>query len=76
MKQQDLLIGFDLGTSAIKAILTDTTGRLVSRASRQVTFMRPEPGRCEIDPDAWYATSSISSASWQAFPRIPAPFGA
>ena len=51
MKQQDLLIGFDLGTSAIKAILADTSGRLVARASRQVAFIRTEPGRCEIDPD-------------------------
>jgi sugar (pentulose or hexulose) kinase len=53
MKQQELLIGFDLGTSAIKAILTDTTGRIISRASRQVTFIRPGPRHCEIDPDAY-----------------------
>jgi xylulokinase len=53
VKQKELLIGFDLGTSAIKAILTDTTGNLVSRASRQVTIIRPELGRCEIDPDAY-----------------------
>ena len=54
--QRDLLIGFDLGTSAIKAVLTDTEGRLYSRASRQVTFIRPEPGRCEIDPEAYVSS--------------------
>ena len=54
MAQNDLLIGFDLGTSAAKAILTDTHGRIVSRASRAVSYLHPEPDRCEFDSDEYF----------------------
>ena len=55
MKAADeLLIGFDLGTSAIKAIVADSDGNLIARASRRVTFIRPEPDFCEIDPEQYF----------------------
>jgi xylulokinase len=69
--QRDLLIGFDLGTSAIKAALTDTDGRLYSRASRQVAFIRPEPGRCEIDPEAYVSSVIDILQELAAFPQDP-----
>ncbi len=46
----NLLIGFDSGTSAIKAILVDTSGRVLSKSSRKVELIRPFEDRCEIDP--------------------------
>ena len=49
-----MLIGFDLGTSAMKAILTDTGGNAIATASRRVAILRPEPGYCEIDPESYF----------------------
>lgn len=49
-----MLIGFDLGTSAMKAILTDTGGTAIATASRQISILRPKPGYCEIDPERYF----------------------
>ncbi len=48
-KPSDYLIGFDLGTSAMKAVLSDTDGNIVCQASRQVNILRPEKTRVELD---------------------------
>ena len=50
----ELLIGFDLGTSAIKAILADTDGNSIARASRTVKLIRPRPDYCEIEPENYF----------------------
>ena len=51
----EMLIGFDLGTSAIKAILITTGGDVVSQASRNVAFIHPESAVFEISPEDYYA---------------------
>ena len=49
-------IGLDLGTSAIKGVLVDDTGGLLSRAKRAVALLRPRERFVEIDPAAhWEA---------------------
>ena len=50
----DLIIGVDLGTSAVKAILVDLEGRVVGQGIRPVPFSYPSPGRVEIDPTKYY----------------------
>ncbi|MDP6523385.1 MAG: FGGY family carbohydrate kinase [Kiritimatiellia bacterium] len=53
-KTGDLLIGFDLGTSAMKALLSDSEGRIVGQASRQVDTLRPEATIVELDAEAYF----------------------
>jgi len=49
----EYLIGFDLGTSAMKAVLSDAGGKIVCQASRQVELLRPEHLRVEIDAERY-----------------------
>lgn len=47
-------VGVDLGTTAIKVILFDETGRPVREASRELSLSYLAPGWIEQDPAAWY----------------------
>lgn len=49
----DCLIGIDVGTTAIKAILIDARGRRLADFARPVEMRRPEPGLAEQDAEAW-----------------------
>jgi len=48
------LIGFDLGTSAMKAVLSDTDGNIICEASRQVKLLRSEEQRVELDVELYF----------------------
>ncbi|MCE9613933.1 MAG: hypothetical protein K8T26_06620 [Lentisphaerae bacterium] len=50
-----LLIGLDLGTSAIKGVLMDARGQVLAEAGAETRFLHPHPGWVDIDPDAHYA---------------------
>ncbi|HQZ11706.1 MAG TPA: FGGY-family carbohydrate kinase [Devosia sp.] len=50
---QDCLIGIDVGTTAIKAVLIDIAGRRIAEFSRPVAMSRPQPGHAEQDPRDW-----------------------
>ena len=39
-----LLLGLDLGTSAVKGLLCDETGWVVASADHPITLLRPQPG--------------------------------
>jgi sugar (pentulose or hexulose) kinase len=49
-----LLIGLDVGTSAIKGVLCAPDGRLLADGQRSVAFIRPREGFAEIDPEDHY----------------------
>ncbi len=49
-----MFIGIDLGTSAIKSILLDESGRLIATASEPLQVSRPAPGFSEQDPESWW----------------------
>lgn len=49
-----LLLGIDLGTSAVKALLTDLDGRVVGAGSAAYPILHPQPGFAEQDPHAWW----------------------
>lgn len=53
---RDLMLGLDIGTSAVKAVLLDTSGREAGSASRPYALLTPRPGWVEQDSEAvWRA---------------------
>lgn len=54
------LIGVDLGTSATKAALFDTDGRLVSEATETVPIYYPKPGVVEQENEDFYRTAALT----------------
>jgi xylulokinase len=49
-----LLLGIDVGTSATKALLIDTSGRVVAEGSADHEVSQPHPGWSEQDPEWWW----------------------
>jgi xylulokinase len=49
----DLLLGADLGTSGLKLLALDRSGRVVAEAERGYPVDRPGPGRAETDVRVW-----------------------
>ena len=47
-------LGLDLGTSGVKAVLTDEAGAVAAQATAPLTVSRPRPGWSEQDPAAWW----------------------
>ncbi len=52
-----LFIGIDLGTSAVKLLLMDETGRIHKIVSKTYPLYFPHPGWSEQNPEDWYAQS-------------------
>ena len=50
-----LFIGVDLGTSAVKLLLMDETGKILKMASKEYGLSFPHPGWSEQDPQDWYS---------------------
>lgn len=50
-----MFLGLDIGTTATKAILIDTTQTVLGRAEAFYPTQRPAPGRSEQDPALWLA---------------------
>lgn len=51
----DVTLGLDVGTTAVKAGLVDSTGQLLASFRAQYPISRPQPGYAEQDPEAWVA---------------------
>jgi xylulokinase len=49
-----LYIGIDLGTSAVKLLLMDSSGKIVNIVSKEYPLYFPHPGWSEQNPDDWY----------------------
>ena len=49
-----VLLGVDLGTSAIKAVALGEDGTVLGVARREYPTARPEPGAAEQDPHHWF----------------------
>jgi xylulokinase len=57
---QDLVIGIDCGTTALKGVLCDAQGRVLALAQRDIALLTPAPGHAEQDPDAvWQALCEV-----------------
>ncbi|HEX7827790.1 MAG TPA: FGGY family carbohydrate kinase, partial [Mycobacterium sp.] len=75
MSDSALAIGIDLGTSSLKAVAVDETGRCVARARAGYPTAQPETGAAEQDPADWLTACDATlgrladetdPASWQA----------
>ncbi len=53
----DAFLGLDLGTSSLKALLVDESGRVVGSGSAEYPVRHPQPGWAEQDPDDWWAAA-------------------
>ena len=49
-----LYIGVDLGTSSVKLVLMDETGKIYGTTSREYKLYFPQPGWSEQNPADWY----------------------
>lgn len=54
MASDPLLLGIDLGTSAVKAVVIDGSGRVHARAAVEHPLSAPRPNRAEQDPADWW----------------------
>jgi xylulokinase len=52
--QRCVSLGIDLGTSELKAILLDDSGRVLAHAGAPLTVSRPQPGWSQQDPEDWW----------------------
>jgi xylulokinase len=50
-----LLLGVDVGTSGLKAVLLDESGSTVDEATIPYDVRSPQPGWTEQDPDTWWS---------------------
>lgn len=52
-----MYLGLDIGTSSVKAVLTDDAGAMLAQSSAALTVSRPQPGFSEQDPQSWWRAS-------------------
>ena len=64
-------IGFDLGTSGLKAVLVDEDGRDVRSARQSYPLQIPESGWAELDPELWW--QALLATGRQLLEGGPAP---
>lgn len=57
-----MYLGLDLGTSEVKLLLMDDTGRVCGTAGESLTVSRPHPGWSEQEPAAWWEAASRAAA--------------
>ncbi|KII17908.1 xylulokinase [Phaeobacter sp. S60] len=63
-----MYLGIDLGTSGLRALLTDDTGRPVASAEAQYDVQTPHPGWLEQDPSHWITALDQAMAQLQGSP--------
>ncbi len=55
-----LLLGIDLGTSSVKALLVEQTGRTVGTGSAEYPILQPQPGFAEQEPEQWWQATAVA----------------
>ena len=48
-----MIVGLDVGTTAVKAIAIDDAGEVLAREEEFYPLSTPQPGWAEQDPDDW-----------------------
>ena len=67
-----MYLGIDLGTSAVKAVVTDA-GEVVAEASESLSVSRPGPRMSEQSPEDWWRATDAAVQRLRDFaPRIDA----
>ena len=54
---KDILLGVDIGTTAVRAFAFDYDGRIVKDSKMEVRIDHPRPGWAEESPDELYAST-------------------
>lgn len=54
------LMGIDLGTSSVKALVTDERGRVQGLGQCEYRVKTPRPGFAEQDPEEWYRGTGLA----------------
>lgn len=54
-----LYLGVDLGTSSMKVLLVDGSGKVVRSTSQSYPLMMPQPGWSEQDPNEWWSALCV-----------------
>ena len=66
-----LLLGIDLGTSSVKCVLADPSGRVVASAQQEYTIDTPHPLWAEQSPEGWWlATADAVRETLSARPGL------
>jgi xylulokinase len=71
----ELLLGLDVGTTGVKALLVDRTGKVVSEAVSEYPMSSPQPLWAEQDPEDWWQATvrSVKQALGKSsHPRVAA----
>lgn len=61
MRNAPLFLGLDIGTSSLKALVTDAAGTAIAHASAEYPLSTPHPGWSEQDPDQWVAAAHAAT---------------
>jgi xylulokinase len=63
MAHKDLVLGYDFGTSSVKAVLLDRSGKVAASASADYPILLPQDGWAEQRPqDWWTAMQTVTRA--------------
>jgi len=54
------LLGIDLGTSGVKAVVIDDRASVLGTGFREIPMEVPAPGRAEQDPEAWWSNTVLA----------------
>jgi xylulokinase len=57
------LLGLDIGTSAVKAVLVDESEAVIAEASAPLSTTQPRPGWSEQNPEDWWRATEAAIAS-------------
>jgi len=68
VSREPVLVGVDVGTSAVKAIAVSPSGEVTARAERPVPISMPRPGWSEQDPEDWWQATEAALADLGAGP--------
>ena len=55
MREKDLILGIDVGTTGTKCTLYDFSGRKVATTYREYTMLHPQNNWTEQDPERWWS---------------------
>jgi xylulokinase len=65
------LLGIDLGTTSLRALVVDADGTVLGQASAPYPTAQPEPGWTQQEPDDWWQACRSAVAELQAQGLLP-----
>ncbi len=67
----DLVLGYDVGTSAVRLALFDSEGEVVARGREPYPLLLPAPGWAEQRPDDWWRAMCVATRRLLADSELP-----